>query len=213
MRSTTTSRETTTSVGLLASKLGDVCDMNPRRPSIDRDADAATTFVSMSAVAENGGGIVAAVARPFNEVRKGYTYFVEGDVLFAKITPCMQNGKHAVARNLIDGIGFGSTEFHVLRPHSGVRPEWVHLFLMQPSVLRDAQEHFTGSVGQQRVPEDYLADLWLPVPLPEDQDRILQLLRSQFEQISAGRAALGAQADLLDEMHSALLHKTFRVQP
>lgn len=108
-------------------KLGDVCIINPRRPEINRANDEPTTFVQMSAVEESGKGIARAELKPFAEVRKGYTYFGEGDVIFAKITPCMQNGKHAIARNLTDGIGFGSTEFHVLRAGAEIIPEWRQL--------------------------------------------------------------------------------------
>jgi len=82
----------------------------------------------MSAVAENGGGIVRPETRPFGQVAKGYTFFAEGDVIFAKITPCMQNGKHAIAGNLLDGIGFGSTEFHVFRPRGEIISEWILSF-------------------------------------------------------------------------------------
>jgi type I restriction enzyme S subunit len=105
-------------------KLGEVCELNPRRPKLDRAADMPTTFVQMSAVAENGGGIIRPEVRPFRAVAKGYTFFTEGDVIFAKITPCMQNGKHAIARNLLDGIGFGSTEFHVLQPRGVNLDRW-----------------------------------------------------------------------------------------
>ena len=80
----------------------------------------------MSAVEDGGRGVQRSQLRPFGEVKKGYTYFGEGDILFAKITPCMQNGKHAIARDLADGLGFGSTEFHVVRAGSEVIPGWVH---------------------------------------------------------------------------------------
>ena len=104
-------------------RLGDVCELNPRRSQISRPDDALTTFLPMPAIGEGGVGIKRAEVRPFRELRKGYTSFVEGDVLFAKITPCMQNAKHAIARNLTDGIGFGSTEFHVLRPRDEIISE------------------------------------------------------------------------------------------
>ena len=91
-------------------KLGDVCEVNPpRNGGLKRALDAPTSFVPMAAVDERLGNILGPGTRPFAEVQKGYTYFQEGDVLFAKITPCMQNGKHAIARDLIDGVGFGTT--------------------------------------------------------------------------------------------------------
>ncbi|MDP9363140.1 MAG: hypothetical protein M3Q10_02715 [Chloroflexota bacterium] len=138
------------------SQLGDECQINPRRPAISRLADAPTTFVPMAAVAEEGRGIDGSEIRPYADVAKGYTYFEEGDVLFAKITPCMQNGKHAITRNLIDGMGLGSTEFHIVWSGSNVTPEWIHLFLIQPWVLSEAMAHFTV----QWVNNGYRSHTW-----------------------------------------------------
>ncbi|MGD0949166.1 MAG: hypothetical protein ABSA52_17280 [Candidatus Binatia bacterium] len=140
--------------------LGEVCEINPARPpNFKRDDDAPTSFVPMSAVDEVLGAITRCETRLFTDVRNGYTFFAEGDVLFAKITPCMQNGKHAIARGLIDGVGFGTTEFHVLRPRPGVIGEWIHRFIRQPRVLELAEAEFRGSAGQRRVPEKFLAAL------------------------------------------------------
>lgn len=186
------------------------CEINPRRPPIDRPDDAPTTFVPMPAVAEAGGGITRPELRPFREVRKGYTYFGEGDVLFAKITPCMQNGKHAIARNLTDGIGFGSTEFHVLRPRPGLSADWLHLFLLQPTVLQDATAHFTGAVGQQRIPGDYLSELSLPIAPPPDQDRIIARLRGQLDDAAGARTAIDAQLATLDKLTLAVLRDSLQ---
>ena len=104
-------------------RLGEVCKVNPRRPRLVRDDNAPTSFVPMTAVDEVTGTITDLRTRPFAEVKSGYRYFQEGDVLFAKITPCMENGKAAIAWGLIDGIGYGSTEFHVLRPCGDVIAE------------------------------------------------------------------------------------------
>lgn len=118
-------------------QLGDVAQLNPRRPAdLARDNDAPTTFVPMAAVDETLGTITRPETRPFAEVKKGYTCFAEGDVLFAKITPCLQNGKHAIARDLTDGVGFGSTEFHVLRPGPCVIAEWIHFYLLSSTAKR-----------------------------------------------------------------------------
>ena len=81
--------------------LGEVAEINPRRPEIRREGSTPTTFVPMQAISETLGIIDKAEVRPFEKVAKGYTYFETGDVLFAKITPCMQNGKHAIAENLL----------------------------------------------------------------------------------------------------------------
>lgn len=189
--------------------LGDVCTVNPRRPAIERPDDAPTSFVPMSAVAEEGRGLVAVETRPYRDVAKGYTYFAEGDVLFAKITPCMQNGKHAVARGLHGGLGFGSTEFHVLRPTDGVTPEWVHAFIRQPWVLCEATAHFTGAVGQQRVPVDFLANLALPLPPLPEQRRIASMLTEQLAAVDRARAAVQAQLDAAKALPAAYLRAVF----
>ena len=83
----------------------------------------------MESIDEITGSISNLLDRSYDEVSKGYTYFEEGDILFAKITPCMQNGKTAIAHGLRTGIGFGSTEFHVVRPNSKIEDEWIYLFL------------------------------------------------------------------------------------
>jgi len=190
-------------------RLGHVCTINPPRPRLERDDDAPTTFVPMPAVAEAGRGIVAPEKRPFASIRKGYTFFVEGDVLFAKISPCMQNGKHAVARNLLDGIGFGSTEFHVLRACSEVLPEWIHQFIIQPWVLDGAVAHFSGAVGQQRVPELYLANLMLPLPPLAEQQRIAAILTEQMAVVERARSAAKAQLEAARELPAAYLRTIF----
>jgi type I restriction enzyme S subunit len=86
----------------------------------------------MAAVAEESGVIDLSYVRTFSAVSKGYTRFCDGDVLFAKITPCMENGKIAVARGLTNGVGCGTTEFHVLRPFDGVDADYVRYYLLQP---------------------------------------------------------------------------------
>src|SRR6202035_4123545 len=116
--------------------LGTVCEINPRGtlPKNIPD-DYPVTFIPMAAIDERTGTIGQRLLRPFGEVRRGYTQFKEGDVLFAKITPCMQNGKHAIARDLSSEFGFGTTEFHVLRPSQEIISEWIHFFISQPEIL------------------------------------------------------------------------------
>ncbi len=163
----------------------------------------------MSAVEEDGRGIARPVQRPFAEVRKGYTYFAEGDVLFAEITPCMQNAKHAIAQDLIDGFGFGSTEFHVIRPNDTVAAEWILHFILQPRVLQEATKHFTGAVGQQRVPEDYLRELEIPLPPLSEQKRIAAILNEQMAAVERARAAAQAQLQAARALPAAYLRQIF----
>ncbi len=189
--------------------LGDVCQINPRRPSFDRDDDTPTTFIPMAAVDELMGIIKTSIIRPFGEVKKGYTYFEGGDVLFSKITPCMENGKHAIANNLIDGIGFFTTEFHVLRPSNLLSAEWLNFYLRQPEILQKAANHFTGAVGQQRVPAGFLADLEIPLPPLPEQRRIAALLTEQLTVVEQARKAAEAQLAAINDLPATLLRQAF----
>jgi type I restriction enzyme S subunit len=191
-------------------KLGAVADINPRRSSIVlKDADE-VSFVPMNAVSEVTGTIEAAVTKPFGEVKKGYTSFSEGDILFAKVSPCMQNGKHAIARDLVNGMGFGSTEFHVIRPGQRVLAEWVHYFLRRQDTLQTAMTTFNGAVGLQRVPPDFLESLELPVPDLDVQHHVVNLLRQQLAVVEEARRAAQAQVDDSDALRAAVYRQSFR---
>ncbi|HNR90647.1 MAG TPA: restriction endonuclease subunit S [Spirochaetota bacterium] len=190
-------------------KLGDVCEFNPRRPQLNRNDELLTSFVPMTAIDGKEGIITNLEKRPYKDVKKGYTYFDENDVLFAKITPCMQNGKHAIARFLIDGFGFGSTEFHVIRPLNGISPEWIHFFIRQPHILKNATAYFTGAVGQQRVPEDYLITLQIPLPPLPEQKRIAAVLHEKMATVEKARAAVGAQLEAVMALPVVFLKGVF----
>ncbi len=154
--------------------LGDprVCVLNPPKREVrDRPDSTKVTFVPMSAVDDESGSIVAAETREIGQVRKGYTYFAENDVVFAKITPCMENGKAAIARGLVNGIGFGTTEFHVLRAGPQVIPEWLHAFVRRADTRAAAKKNMHGAAGQQRVPVEFLEQLKMPVPPTQDEQR------------------------------------------
>jgi type I restriction enzyme, S subunit len=179
-------------------QLGEICEINPRLP---RDHglgdDSEVSFVPMAAVNEVSGTIEAATARRYAEVKKGYTAFSDGDVLFAKITPCMENGKAALARGLAGGRGFGSTEFHVLRARESVLPEWVYYFVRRESFRREAKRNFTGTAGQQRVPTSFLQETRLPVPSLEEQRRIVDLLARAEGIVRLRREAQQKAAELI----------------
>jgi type I restriction enzyme S subunit len=163
----------------------------------------------MYAVSERLGLIDKPEVRPFQSVARGYSYFQEGDVLFAKITPCMQNGKHALAEKLIDGIGFGSTEFHVLRPGKLVDREWLLYYLRQDEVLLGAQQSFTGSVGLQRVPENFLSNLRIPLPSLEAQHQSVAKIRKILEYSRTAIDALEMQLNAASRLAPAFLQEVF----
>ena len=155
--------------------LGECCELNPKRPR-DIDDELMVSFVPMPAVSEDGK-IDCSEIKPYKEVRKGFTYFAENDVLFAKITPCMENGKGAVAKGLEGGIGSGSTEFHVLRPIVGKsNPYWLYILTMFEAFRVGARKVMTGTGGQLRVPIAYLKDYPISLPPIELQDRFEEIV-------------------------------------
>jgi len=170
-------------------RLKEVATINPRRPSIERDNDVMTSFVPMDNVDEVTGAVATLSCEPFSKIKKGYTYFEEGDVIFAKITPCMQNGKHAVLSGLIGGFGFGSTEFHVIRPGEEITSQWIHLFLRRKETLNAAMNTFTGAVGQQRVPESFLEELEIPLPDRDVQNQIATTVQAELANVEEARQA------------------------
>jgi type I restriction enzyme S subunit len=153
-------------------KLGEICEINPRT-NYDFGPEDACSFVPMEAVDDIGGRIGRITTRPFREVAKGYTPFAENDVIVAKITPCMENGKCAIGRRLRRGVAFGSTEFHVLRATKRVVPEWLFYFWRFPPTRRLAAVNMTGSAGQKRVPASFLETADIPLPEISEQQRIV----------------------------------------
>jgi type I restriction enzyme S subunit len=149
----------------------------PKKPGID------VSFIPMSDVS-NTGRWVHRQTRQLREVQAGYTAFSEDDVLFAKITPCMENGKGALVRGLKGGIGFGSTEFHVLRAIPGrCTPEFLSQIASFPALREKAVSFFTGSAGQRRVSEQFFEHYFVPDYSTEEQGRIADLLSAVDERI------------------------------
>ena len=164
--------------------LGKCCELNPKRPK-DIDDELWVSFVPMPAVSEDGR-LSASEMKQYAEVKKGFTYFAENDVLFAKITPCMENGKGCVAEGLSNGIGAGSTEFHVLRPIAGKsNPFWLYILTMHDAFRSAARQSMTGTGGQLRVPISFLDDYPITLPPVELQEEFEQMVRqsdkSKFE--------------------------------
>ncbi|MDR3567885.1 MAG: restriction endonuclease subunit S [Syntrophobacteraceae bacterium] len=181
--------------------LNQACTINPRLPrSHGLTDDHVVSFVPMAAVDEVAGKIANPQARPFAVVKKGFTHFEDGDVLFAKITPCMENGKAAIARELLGGHGFGSTEFHVIRPQPHVLPEWVFYFVRRQSFRAEAKRNFTGTAGQQRVPTTFMGSAMLPVPSLEEQRRIVDILSRADGIVHLRREAQKKAAELIPSL-------------
>ena len=176
-------------------RLGDVCIINPKTPVIDDNLTV--SFIPMPKVGENGE-FDASEIKEYREVKKGFTYFQNGDVLFAKITPCMENGKGAVARKLENGIGFGSTEFHILRPKDGnVLSKWIYYLLSWSNFRKEAENNMTGSAGQKRVPKSFLENYNVMLPPLEKQKNQIDSLAKIDDVITLRKQQLSKLDELV----------------
>ena len=167
-------------------KLSDLAYINPRTDlSMLSDTDS-MSFIPMEDISDDYGEWTGKRIGNKSNI-KGYTKFQDGDIIWARITPCMQNGKSALLTNLVNGKGYGSTEFHVVRIKSNdVLPRYIHTLLRHFDVLYDAKKYFTGSAGQQRVPTSYLENLLIPVPPLEVQKQIADEYASGIEHAKQG---------------------------
>lgn len=178
-------------------KLVDIADLNPPLAASLSDGDD-VSFMPMAAVDADSVTAVDRETRLYSEVSKGFTPFLDGDVLVAKITPCFENGKIAQVR-LSRRYGFGSTEFHVVRPRSDrADARYLVHFLRQDRIRKQGESRMTGSAGQRRVPENFLAGLTIPLPPLPEQRRIAEIL-DKADALRAKRRAVLAQLDTLTQ--------------
>ncbi len=189
-------------------RVADVCAVNPRDGHLDDEVEV--TFVPMAAVSEVTGTIERPEVRKTQDVRKGFTSFVDEDVIFAKITPCMENGKSAVATGLLNGRGYGSTEFVVLRSKGGINPSFLHRFVRQDAYRREARGTMQSGVGQARVPKEFIENTTLMLPPLPEQKRIVARLDALQARSRAAREALAEVPALLDTFRQSMLAAAFR---
>ncbi|MFF0820892.1 restriction endonuclease subunit S [Micromonospora haikouensis] len=177
--------------GWASVSLGDVVTVNPRAFDRQPDDNDLVSLVPMAAVETESGLIDASRSVCYGDAKKrSLTPFQEGDVLFARVTPCMENGKIAVARGLVGGRGLGSTELFALRSGGAIEPDYLAYFLLQPRVREAAKKAMTGAVGLRRVPRSYLAELLLPLPPLIEQRRIVAALEASLSSVRSGQSRL-----------------------
>lgn len=177
---------------------------NPLKSKLDLPLDTEVSFVPMDAIGEFGGLQLDQV-RPIEEVYSGYTYFADGDVCIAKITPCFENGKGALAQDLTNGIAFGTTELHVIRPSPALDAQFLFYLTMAHDFRSFGEAEMLGAGGQKRVPEEFLKDWRAPLPPPEVQRRIAHFLEGKTAQIDALIDKKRALLDRLAEKRQALI--------
>ena len=154
-------------------QLGEICELNPRKSEV-KDFDSEVSFVPMAVVSETDMYFSAQEHRPLKEVYTGYTYFRDNDVLLAKVTPCFENGKSGLAKNLKNGIGFGSSEFFVLRANpEKVLPEYIYYIINSNRFITEGTPQMTGTGGLRRLTKDFVLNYPVSLPPLDEQKKIV----------------------------------------
>ena len=166
--------------------------------------DTEVSFVPMESVGEYGG-LDLSVTKEISDVAGGYTYFGDGDVLIAKITPCFENGKGSLAEGLINGVAFGTTELHVLRCEPGFDKRFALYLTLTDAFRKLGEAEMYGAGGQKRVPELFVTNLKHPIPPLPEQRGIAAFLDRETARIDALVARKERLIELLQEKRTALI--------
>ncbi len=183
--------------------VSDLANVNPPLSRVPAD-QIAVGFIAMGDISE-AGGIVRRSEVPFGTVKTGFTRFQNGDILFAKITPCMENGKGALVSHLPNGVGCGSTEFHVLRAKDTCCAAFLYQYLQSPALRQEAERYMSGSAGQQRVPAEFFRRLRISAPSFALQEKIAAILTSLDTTIEKTEALIEKH----QQIKAGLMHDVF----
>lgn len=191
--------------------IGDVCTVNPKKiDAKNLDDNLEVSFVPMAAVSDVFGEIVNHEVKNLQDVRTGFTNFSEGDVIFAKITPCMENGKSAIVGPLVNDIGYGSTEFYVLRCKKELYNKYLYHMVRNTTFRAEAKAVMTGAVGQQRVPKTFLQEYQLLLPTLSEQHEIVRLIDDLLARERKAQQATEQALASIDLMKKSILARAFR---
>jgi len=181
--------------------------VNPSRSEVNglRD-DTEVSFVPMESVCEYGG-LRLDQTRSLADVATGYTHFRDGDVVVAKITPCFENGKGSIAEGLTNGLGFGTTELHVLRPLAPLDKAFLFYLTISHPFRSIGTAYMYGAGGQKRVPDDFVRDFRHPIPPLDEQHGIVQFLDRETARIDVVIEKKRRQIELLHEKRAALISR------
>ncbi len=186
-----------------------ILEVNPKTDIPQISNGDLVSFLPMSAVqAETNQYTEEFVS--YQKVKKGYTKFKNGDVLFAKITPCMENGKSCVVDNLKYEVGFGSTEFHILRSLGSIIPKFIFYYIVQESFRKKAQNAMTGAVGQRRVSADYLKNTIINIPSTiAEQQQIVKEIEKRLKVADRIETVIRQNLDKAEQLKQSILKKAF----
>jgi type I restriction enzyme S subunit len=171
-------------------QLGEACVIQPPKSEVRQrlKPNDMVSFVPMEALGIQNKQLGTTIDRAFSEVQGSYTYFANRDVLLAKITPCFENGKLGIASGLTNGVGFGSSEYIVLRPLACLNVDFLYYFLSRDAFREVGSKNMTGTAGQKRVTRTYVEFIEIPAPPLREQERIVAILDRAFEGIATAKA-------------------------
>lgn len=169
--------------------LSEVCEIKPPKAQVKEllSEEDYVAFVPMNNLGINQKHFTYEINKKLKDVYGSYTYFSDEDVLLAKITPCFENGKLGIAKNLKNGIGFGSSEYIVFRTSSDIDSEYLYYHLSQDSFREKGKRVMTGAVGHKRVPKEFIEEYQIPIPSVKEQKRIVATIENTFEKIEQAR--------------------------
>lgn len=183
----------------------DCVEFNPKKTEVKERMKEKASFVPMECVGVDGSFIIKEDGL-VEDYYRGYTYFKDGDVLLAKITPCFENGKVAIAENCTNGIGFGTTEFHVLRPILGVSNSyWIKYMFKNDIVHGLATINMTGSAGQKRIQTPFFEKLKIYLPPIEKQEQFAAFVH----QVDKSKVAVQKALDETQLLFDSLMQQYF----
>jgi len=183
-----------------------IAKISPKVDLSNYKLDEKVTFLPMEKVSSNGD-IDCEILKPIREVKQGFTAFKKNDVILAKITPCFENGKGALLDKLETEIGYGSTEFHVLRASKRIKAYYLYLITHSSNFLTLGEAMMTGSAGQKRVPTDFVANYQFPLPPMSEQQQIIEYVENLNRKISDTIQSYQTQIDRLKEYKNILINQ------
>jgi type I restriction enzyme, S subunit len=193
-------------------KLSELFTIRPQKKIVKEklDDDDVISFVPMDCLNVYNRNLTLNQTRTLKDVYSGYTYFEDNDVLLAKITPCFENGKVGIARNLKNGIGFGSSEFIVFRSQGKVIPEYLYYYLSQDSFRQEGKAMMAGAVGHKRVQKEFINEYQLPFPeSKQEQKRIVAQLDKLSYETEQLESIYHQKIIALDKLKKSILKKAF----
>jgi restriction endonuclease S subunit len=181
-------------------KISDIAEINPKKTEIcNNDLKKTASFVPMKDLNEFNIYFNAVDSMNVEAMySKGYSYFKDSDVLLAKVTPCFENGKSGIAKNLLNGFGFGSTEFYVFRANENTLDKWIYYNIVTNKFINDGINNFTGTSGLRRVPKDFVSNYQIPLPDIQTQKVIVEKLEQERNVVDGNKELIKIYEDKIN---------------